>query len=89
MTTRALRTAVRVVVRVVVPVPLSFWSPDWLRRFARAPLAALGPARAVMEALALDARSVVLAPVAAALMVSVTTIVTTSSTRLARRSRAI
>src|SRR5271163_279493 len=41
-----------------------------------------------MPALALEARSVVLAPVAAALMISVTTMVTRSSTRFARISRA-
>src|SRR6202012_2952222 len=56
--------------------------------FANAPVAALAPASPVIEALALDARSVVLAPVAAALIVSVTTIVTRSSGRLARTSRA-
>ena len=59
-------------------------SKDWPERR----LGAFGPASEVMEALALEARSVVLAPLAAALIVSVTMIVTTSSTRFARRSRA-
>jgi len=50
---------------------------------ARAPVGDFGPTSEVIAAFALEARSVVLAPVAAALMVSVTRMVTTSLIRRA------
>src|SRR5579871_3041061 len=77
-----------VVWRLVVPCPSSDWEPEAPARFASAPVAFVTPASAVMELLALEVRAVFVAPVTLAVDCSLTTMVTISSTWLARTSRA-
>jgi hypothetical protein len=76
------------VVRPIVPAPFNSWSPEVPSRLASAPVAFVAPARAVIEALALDVREVCTLPVLTAEAFSATSTVTMSFTRLALRSRA-
>ena len=86
--TRAVRVVVRVVVRLVVPWPLSCVSPETLARLASGPVALVTPASAVIEFLVLEVRCVLVVPVVTAEACSATTMVSMSSTWLARTSRA-
>ena len=74
--------------RLVVPWPSSDDWPEAHARLAQGPVARVTPASAVTELLAFDVRAVLVAPVAVAVDCSLTTMVTMSSTWLARRSRA-
>ncbi len=87
-TTRAVSVVVRVVVRLVVPWPLSWVLPETLARLATRPAVPVKPASAAIEFCVLLARCVLVAPVATADACSLTTMVSRSSTWLARTSRA-
>src|SRR2546426_7717059 len=86
--TRAESVVERAVGRVVAPWPCRFVAVVRLARLASTPLAALGPKREAMLLFAADWRDVLVSPVLDASAFSVTWMVTKSSTRLARRSRA-
>src|ERR1017187_8446098 len=86
--TRAVSVVDRVVVRLVVPWPLIWVLPAMFARLASAPVALVMPARAAMLFWVLEARCVLVLPVLTAEACSATTTVSTSSTWLARTSRA-
>src|SRR6476659_1923095 len=86
--TRAESVVLSVVCRVVAPWPCRLVVPERLARLASAPLAAVGPNNAAILLFAADWRDVFVSPVLDASARSVTWIVTRSSTRLARKSRA-
>ncbi len=86
--TRADTVVVREFSRTVAPSPESAWSPVAPSIFASGPVALVTPNTEFAEYLALDWREVLVLPFEVADALSDTTIVTRSSTRLARVSRA-
>lgn len=74
--------------RLVVPCPASSVSPEVPSKLASAPVALVTPAKALMLLAVLLLRDVAVTPLLTADADSETTIVTTSSTWLARTSRA-
>src|SRR5579864_6553023 len=85
--TRAVRVVVRVMSRLVVADPSSAFFPDRFARLAQGPPARTLPPKAPIDAVALEARADLVAPLDTAEALSATRMVTESSTRLARSSR--
>jgi hypothetical protein len=85
--TRAVRTVLITMSRLVEPSPASCELPDIPARLVRGPVALVMPPRAGTEADVAEARCVLVLPLASADAFSTTWIVRMSSTWLARRSR--